>query len=81
MDIDYIRNAAVEAASMYGDEITLTDTQATQLHKAVNDALMKFEEDVPSPDDLEEEVWFAASGVGVSGHALTEFISAIRADL
>lgn len=81
MDIEYIRKAATSATCMYGSEVTLTDAQAIQLHKAVNDALMKFEEDVPAPDDLEEEIWLAASEAGVDGHALTQFISDIRANL
>lgn len=81
MDIEYIRTAATSATRMYGSEVTLTDAQATRLHKSVNDAFMKFEEDVPGADDLEEEIWLAASDAGVAGHALTQFISDIRADL
>lgn len=81
MDIESIRTAATSATRMYGSEVILTDAQATQLHKAVNDSIMKFEEDVPSPDDLEEEIWLAASEAGIDGHALTQFISDIRADL
>lgn len=79
--VEWVRSAIASATIVYGTEVVLTDAQANQLKEAVNKAVCKFTEDVPAPDDLEEEIWFAASEVGVSGPALAQFISDIRADL
>ncbi|WP_431870849.1 hypothetical protein [Nocardiopsis eucommiae] len=81
MDTEDISGKVAWATRMHGAEITLTDDQADRMAKAITTALRQFEEDVPAPDDLEEHIWSAAADVGVSGPALAQLISDIRADL